>query len=581
MLSPEFVTSCIVYAREHAQGRPSSLTDSTCSDLSLVSDYASSTSTDPPSHAVSKLEALFYYSGISPTPPKLVYRTGSSKAPWVKPTGLEAQRRLKQVRGVFGHKLDLVWSDVGPRARDLLKAQGVAWTSIDLARFVTKADDDREIHGPVVLWIGVVPDSLQPEDAFASANELLALLADFDIDDVEVEYRESLYKRFAGSPLLRSVSTLHTTVDVRGPLTPALGLAIATSDRPEAEGTMALYFTEGGQSNKVLGLTCHHVLFKTDDEHNGEYVLRGAGAPRKYVRLLGLRRFDRLLASIKLRIGRHGIMVEIYGRNITKLEARVKGDDEEDVAEAKKELKKTRLLLDDANEAIEDLEKLYTTVKKDWSKPEQRTIGHIRYSSALTLEAAPGGFTADWGAFELDGSKFKDAFRGNFIDLGTEIPSDKFTLMMYPREDGPTTFKYPDDRLLHLHGIISEQLMRAPDMLDHNNDACLLVIKNGNSTDVTIGRATGIFSFVRDDVSGKESMEWAIYNYDSKSGVFSAPGDSGSIIVDGLGRVGGMLTGGAGRTETSDVTYATPMWWLWPRIQQQFPNANMFPTAMV
>ncbi|KAI5796327.1 hypothetical protein DFH27DRAFT_112451 [Peziza echinospora] len=562
MLSPEFVTSCIVYAREHAQGPPSSPTNSTCSELSLVSGH----------------EALFYYSGISPTPPKLVYRTGSSKAPWVKPTGLEAQRRLKQVRGVFGHKLNLVWPGVGPRARDLLKAQGVAWTSIDVARFVTMADDDQEICGPVVLWIGVVPDSLQPEDAFGSAKELLALLADFDIHDVEVEYRESRYKPFASSPLLRSVSNLHPTVDVRGPLTPALGLAIATSDRPDAQGTMALYFAEGGRSDKVLGLTCHHVLFQTEDNHSDEYVFRSAGAPRKYVRLCG---FKRLLASIKLRIGRHGIMVEIYGRDIAKLEARIKGDDDEDAAEAKKELKKTRVLLDDANEAIEDLERFYKTVKKDWGKPEQRTIGHIRYSPALTFDAAPRGFTADWGVFELDGPKFKDAFRGNFIDLGTEIPSDKFTLMMYPREDGPTTFKYPDRRLLRLHGMISEELMRAPDMLDHNDDMCLLVIKNGNSTDVTIGRATGIFSFVRDDDSSKESMEWAIYNYDSKSGVFSAPGDSGSIIVDGLGRVGGMLTGGAGKTETSDVTYATPMWWLWPRIQQQFPNANMFPTTMV
>lgn len=163
---------------------------------------------------------------------------------------------------------------------------------------------------------------------------------------------------------------------------------------------------------------------------------------------------------------------------------------------------------------------------------------------------------------------------------GTEIPSDKFTLMMYPREDGPMTFKYPGGRLLPLRGMISEQLMRAPDMLDHNNDACLLVIKNGNSTGVTIGRATGIFSLVRDDDSGEESMGWAIYNYDNKSGVFSAPGDSGSIVVDGLGRVGGMLTGGTGKTETSDVTYVTPMWWLWPRIKQQFPDANMFPTAI-
>ncbi|KAI0797796.1 hypothetical protein C8Q75DRAFT_801713 [Abortiporus biennis] len=47
--------------------------------------------------------------------------------------------------------------------------------------------------------------------------------------------------------------------------------------------------------------------------------------------------------------------------------------------------------------------------------------------------------------------------------------------------------------------------------------------------------------------TGDGSKEWGIYNYDNNSGVFSAPDDSGSIIVDGLGRIGGLLTGGARR----------------------------------
>jgi hypothetical protein len=82
-----------------------------------LSDYASSTSSNSPPCLVSKLEAMFYYSGISPTPPKLVYRTGSSKMPWSKPTGLESYHKLKQARGVFGHKLNAVWKDVGPLVR--------------------------------------------------------------------------------------------------------------------------------------------------------------------------------------------------------------------------------------------------------------------------------------------------------------------------------------------------------------------------------------------------------------------------------------------------------------------------------
>jgi hypothetical protein len=127
--------------------------------------------------------------------------------------------------------------------------------------------------------------------------------------------------------------------------------------------------------------------------------------------------------------------------------------------------------------------------------------------------------------------------------------------------------------------MITEERMREPDMLDHDNEACLLVIKNGNAIDVTIGRAMGFFSFVRDDDTAQESMEWAICNYDNKSGVFSALGDSESIIVDGVGRIGGLLTGSTGKTETSDVTSATPMWWLWPPIKQHFPNAHLLGAA--
>src|SRR5258707_760678 len=108
--------------------------------------------------------------------------------------------------------------------------------------------------------------------------------------------------------------------------------------------------------------------------------------------------------------------------------------------------------------------------------------------------------------------------------------------------------------------------MRNPDMFGLDGEPCLLVIKNGNATDTTIGRANGEFSIVRDyfpnDLTiNQTSMEWGIINYDSKSELFSEPGDSGSIIVGIRGRIGGMLTGSSGKTKISDMTYATPFWW--------------------
>jgi hypothetical protein len=134
---------------------------------------------------------------------------------------------------------------------------------------------------------------------------------------------------------------------------------------------------------------------------------------------------------------------------------------------------------------------------------------------------------------------------------------------------------------LPLQGIAKDDELRHPTMHDKNGEPCLLVIKNGTSTGITIGRASGMMSFVREYFpSGKHEtfIQLAIYPYDQKDGAFSAPGDSGSIIVDpNTRRIVGLLTGGAGNTEDTDVTYVTPFYWLWDeRIKMQFPNACLY-----
>jgi len=161
---------------------------------------------------------------------------------------------------------------------------------------------------------------------------------------------------------------------------------------------------------------------------------------------------------------------------------------------------------------------------------------------------------------------------------GTKISSDQLTVMMYPRSDGRKAFKYPEGRQLKVNGIISKELLVDPDLLDCNDQPCLIVLKDGNTTGLTVGRATGMESFVRDDDTGDESIELAVYNYDRKSGVFSAKGDSGSLIVDGLGRMVGLLNGGSSKAGLvgTDVTYATPLWWLWLMIKAKYPHADLY-----
>jgi len=98
------------------------------------------------------------------------------------------------------------------------------------------------------------------------------------------------------------------------------------------------------------------------------------------------------------------------------------------------------------------------------------------------------------------------------------------------------------------------------------------------TTKTTIGRLNGFESHVRRYFTlGKhDSVEAAVYSYDNDSGPFSKRGDSGSIIVDALGKFVALLTGGTGLTDSSDITFGSPMYWLWEIIKVEFPGACLY-----
>ncbi|KAM6493756.1 hypothetical protein JOM56_010117 [Amanita muscaria] len=534
------------------------LSESKSNDSSVSSTTSESDSSES-RHSISNAEASLYYLGL-PSRPRLVYRTGTT--PWTEPRGPEAYGELKELRPVFGHKLNTIWNDLGPKVCDILDSVGVLWTSIDVVRFIKVGKG--EVVGPVVVWIGVAPKTLFGKDAHTAAHRCLDLLKEFGITDVEVEYRESIYTQSAGPNLLEVVDDEHPTVDVCGPLTPALGLSIAAQATPQVQGTGGLYLVEGSDSKTVLLLTARHVLFPNDnytkDTCSGHNVL-----------LLGTGAFDNLVESIKEKITIHRTAARIYNLRIEK---------EADI-EKRKEIQR---LLHQTNNTTEVLEKFLGCVTNEWTEPSQRILGHIVCSPPITLSAGTEGFTEDYAIVELDSTKIEKVFRGNVIDLGMKIPSGKFEMKMSPRPDA--TFEFPEDRLLKLHDVIKEDELHKPDTCHTNGDPCLPLIKSGISTGVTIGCGNGINSLVRKYYNDSEtvthhgtSKEWAILPYDSKSGVFSAPGDSGSIIADRHGRIGGLITGGCrGQIDSLDITYATPFYWLLQRIRDNgFPSAHLNP----
>jgi hypothetical protein len=106
------------------------------------------------------------------------------------------------------------------------------------------------------LWVGVMLRTVSRWDAEDAAVRCKQILAESQITDVEIAFRESVFTRSAGSQLLNHIpfdfETDGPTANVRGPFTPALGLAIASKAYPHIESTGSLYLREGGERNRVL-----------------------------------------------------------------------------------------------------------------------------------------------------------------------------------------------------------------------------------------------------------------------------------------------------------------------------------------
>ncbi len=184
--------------------------------------------------------------------------------------------------------------------------------------------------------------------------------------------------RGAGPQLCRPVRDFDPLVDVLSPLTPALGLGISTINRLEAQATMALYLAEGDGSDRLLGLTCRHVLI-SDKEVNCPYTYQPHG-PRRSVSLLGERAFASLIRSIKARIGRHSVGIELWKRQIEEYKVMEQDPGGSDVEGVRTDRIKTEQLVVEADVAMDALAKLLDRVVHDCTSPRSRVLGHVLHS---------------------------------------------------------------------------------------------------------------------------------------------------------------------------------------------------------
>jgi len=528
--------------------------------------------TAPAPYPPSPLEAKLYYYGI-PSQPVLVAR--SSANVWVQPTGPGAYHIPKESSPISSHPLTAIWeATVAPALVQYLDSKGVNMTSIDPIRMGYES----ESPPPVIVWIGVLPQSLSVEDGINVATHCKGILSTHNIDDVHVEIRESEVIHLACPKMYKPVPTSDATAQVREPFSTALGLSICAEDSPTIQGTGGFFISDTRNPGKIYLVTARHVLFPPDGS-NELYQHCNSSLPRRNVLLFG----D---AAIEKHIGAIQSAIEKRESALKHLQKRLESADQMDEMHAQAERKEVLHQLDAAREAIGALKTLLADISRDWKKREERVLGHIILSPPFDFGVGEEEFTEDWAVIELDNYKIdKSNFVGNVIDLGAPIPvlgfpvpMEIFETWMYPHPTNPKSFEYPTDRLMKFHDTIPDDEMLNPKTIDENTDPCIMVIKRGEGSDLTVGRLNNIRSIIRVRVKGqlgKPSKEVCVLPRSANSGAFACRGDSGSAVIDGKGRLAGLVTAGA---EASDCTYLTPVNFLLKRMLGHGLEAHLSPS---
>ncbi|ETW75104.1 hypothetical protein HETIRDRAFT_481777 [Heterobasidion irregulare TC 32-1] len=550
--------------------------------LSKESSYVSanaiaSDATAAAPYTVSDWERTTYYNGISPDHPELLYRSDLLENPFPTPTGRHPHLPTKTVYGVFKTPLNAVWDTVAPQIREFLKSRKLCYSAIQTARFVTHGEDAKDTLGPIVIWIATHPTTTTAENAHDASPYILALLKANGVEGAVVEWYEGAVEKLSGPHLLRITDNTNPTHYVRRFLTAALGMPIvaAEGEATDAQGSATLFFHEnkdkhGNPSTKLFGISTCHVLREATTT---TYEFRGAGAPLRHVRLAGFHRFQRGLDEIKACIGGYGTDADLLAREAVELEAKPKSEDPEEEAEDEAAGKAKRDELVKLKKNIDVLEAFYKDINSQWGDLARRNIGHVDWAPKISVDVQGRNYTKDIGTFEVDAAKFKAQFKGNVVDLGGKFTPQQLTDMFYPQSAGRTAFKFPTNRQLRINGCLTRELLGVPDCFDSNGEPCLIVMKDGNTTDLTVGRYAGLEAYLCDNF-GVESIELAIYNYDKQSGPFSAKGDSGSLIFDGEGHMVGVLHSGMPKGGSNHVTYATPAWWAIEQLKLKYPHAD-------
>lgn len=414
-------------AEHDAHQTPSSPTLSDTSSTSTVFSQISVASLTPEDvtvigdHLLCEFERHHYYNGVSTVPPEIYYRSNIDTVEFELPVPGQQnffEIPFKTAEGVLSTPIVAVWPQVAPLIVTLFKSTGVKHSALHPAYFSTLNEDKQKVMSPLVIWVATHPGTTSAKKARDVSPAVLSILVQHGIEGAVVEWIEGKVEPLTGPPLMPTVENTNPTHDIRQPFTALHGMSITSGDREDedATGTISIYFHEGGDSDRVLGASCKHV-FHADTKTN--YKLGGSGSRQQQVRVNGMRRFQRALTAITYKVDANVTDVVTITEDIERLEKEPKSEDKEEAADKEEALGKKRAQLSELTTVGTRLRDFYKNVTRDWTDMTRRTIGHLDWAPAISIDVDSSSYTRDMGVFFLSAEKFARNFVGNVVDLGT------------------------------------------------------------------------------------------------------------------------------------------------------------------
>ncbi|KAI9452421.1 hypothetical protein BJY52DRAFT_913793 [Lactarius psammicola] len=520
---------------------------------------------------ISNYEKNFWYHGISGDPPKLMWRSDLETNPFpIPPPGTSFFKiPTKTAHGVFKTPLNDVWDDiVAPQILTSMKAHGLKYSALKTARFSTAEDGKDEILGPIVVWIALQPNTSNAGTVRDATPDILRILAEVQITNVVVEWYEASVVRLDGPALMSVEGNTNPKFGLNHPFNTGLGIPIARQS-DDAQGTLTLLFKEmktsnGDPSERILAITNKHVVSvntTTDDEF--------CEANPQHILVCGDRRLARAVTDIENAVTTGLRDVVRLAGEVADLESKV-GTSKEDT----RALRRKKNYLHDLDEDNAILQALFAEVNAHWQDTNGRRFGVVDWAPKISVSVDDRHYTRDIATFAVDVEKLKN-FERNIVDLGNQYTATQLEDLFWPVaaiRDGRTI---PADLQLPVHNALTRRLVINPDTEDKNGEPLYIVGKYGNTTELTLGRYSGMDAYICTDL-GLESREMVVYNYSKTSGDFSDHGDSGSLIFTGNGDALAILHSGMPRGMHNHVTYGTPIWWVIKQILVKYPFAEFY-----